>query len=29
MVKAGFFLDLAGIPLIVGAVWLVGALRVL
>jgi hypothetical protein len=28
-VKAGFFLDLAGIPLIVGAVWLVGALRVL
>ena len=29
MVQAGFFLDLAGIPLIVGAVWLVGALRVL
>ncbi|MCO4092848.1 MAG: DASS family sodium-coupled anion symporter [Sphingorhabdus sp.] len=29
MVKAGFFLDLAGIPLIVGAVWLFGALRVL
>jgi sodium-dependent dicarboxylate transporter 2/3/5 len=29
MVKAGFFLDLAGIPLIVGAVWLVGAIRLL
>ena len=29
MVKAGFFLDLAGIPLIVGAVWLVGQLRML
>jgi sodium-dependent dicarboxylate transporter 2/3/5 len=29
MVKAGFYLDLAGIPLIVGAVWLVGALWVL
>lgn len=27
MVKAGFLLDLAGIPLIVGAVWLVGQLR--
>lgn len=29
MVKAGFYLDLAGIPLIVGAVWLVGALALL
>jgi sodium-dependent dicarboxylate transporter 2/3/5 len=29
MVKAGFYLDLAGIPLIVGAVWLVGALAIL
>jgi di/tricarboxylate transporter len=29
MVKAGFYLDLAGIPLIVGAVWLIGALRAL
>ncbi len=29
MVKAGFLLDLAGIPLIVGAVWLVGQLRML
>ncbi len=29
MVKAGFLLDLAGIPLIVGMVWLVGALRMM
>ena len=29
MVKAGFLLDIAGIPLIVGAVWLVGQLRML
>lgn len=27
MVKAGFLLDLAGIPLIVGVIWLVGALK--
>lgn len=27
MVKAGFLLDLAGIPLIVGAIWVVGALK--
>jgi len=27
MVKAGFLLDLAGIPLIVGVIWVVGALK--
>lgn len=27
MVKAGFLLDVAGIPLIVGVIWLVGALK--
>lgn len=27
MVRAGFLLDLAGIPLIVGVIWLVGALK--
>jgi sodium-dependent dicarboxylate transporter 2/3/5 len=29
MVKAGFLLDVAGIPLIVGVVWFVGQLRML